>query len=195
MTEGEMPPARPSSSGRTTLQLAGEWSDAFALFNEADAAGGSGWRIFRCSPPWPTAPANSTARSRHGSAPTPVLARGESEDAALAAVRVAMHLLFDTALMAPVRGWLARAEALLEGHPDTAVHAWYAVVRNYERLLAGDLEAARVWAQRAVDVGSSFDRAACRDRPGGRRPQPDPRRRRRARVALLDEAGVAAVTG
>ena len=35
--------------------------------------------------------------------------------AAGAAVRVAMHLLFDTALMAPVRGWLARAERLLDG--------------------------------------------------------------------------------
>src|SRR5688572_3586254 len=35
--------------------------------------------------------------------------------AAGAAVRVALHLLFDTALMAPVRGWLARAERLLDG--------------------------------------------------------------------------------
>ena len=35
---------------------------------------------------------------------------GDEVAAAGAAVRVAMHLLFDTALMAPVRGWLARAE-------------------------------------------------------------------------------------
>ena len=40
---------------------------------------------------------------------------GDQVAAAGAAVRVAMHLLFDTALMAPVRGWLARAERLLEG--------------------------------------------------------------------------------
>ena len=39
---------------------------------------------------------------------------GDHVTAAGAAVRVAMHLLFDTALMAPVRGWLARAERLLE---------------------------------------------------------------------------------
>ena len=40
---------------------------------------------------------------------------GDPVAAAGAAVRVAMHLLLDTALMAPVRGWLARAEHLLEG--------------------------------------------------------------------------------
>jgi hypothetical protein len=64
---------------------------------------------------------------------------GEHLAAAGAAVRVAMHLLFDTALMAPVRGWLTRAERLLEGQDDnTPVHAWLAVVRNYERMLTGD---------------------------------------------------------
>ena len=49
--------------------------------------------------------------------------------AAGAAVRVAMHLLLDTALMAPVRGWLARAERHLEGLGETPAHAWLAVVR------------------------------------------------------------------
>ena len=45
---------------------------------------------------------------------------GDQVAAAGAAVRVAMHLLFDTALMAPVRGWLARAERLLEGRGGDA---------------------------------------------------------------------------
>jgi tetratricopeptide (TPR) repeat protein len=81
--------------------------------------------------------------------------------AAGAAVRVAMHLLFDTALMAPVRGWLARAERLLEGRDGTPAHAWFAVVRSYERMLTGDLPAARRWARQAVDVGSGCDPAAC----------------------------------
>src|SRR5687768_14931651 len=49
---------------------------------------------------------------------------GDPVAAAGAAVRVAMHLLLDTALMAPVRGWLARAEHLLEGHQETPAHAW-----------------------------------------------------------------------
>src|SRR5688572_22692270 len=35
---------------------------------------------------------------------------GDSLSAAGAAVHVAMHLLFDTALMAPVRGWIKRTE-------------------------------------------------------------------------------------
>src|SRR5262249_32745359 len=42
---------------------------------------------------------------------------GDDLGAAGAAVRVAMHLLFDTALMAPVRGWLSRAERLLAASP------------------------------------------------------------------------------
>src|SRR5215204_4780635 len=54
---------------------------------------------------------------------------GDCLAAAGAAARVAMHLLFDTALMAPVRGWIKRAERLLEDYDDTPVHAWLAAVR------------------------------------------------------------------
>jgi tetratricopeptide (TPR) repeat protein len=86
---------------------------------------------------------------------------GDRVAAAGAAVRVAMHLMFDTALLAPVRAWLARAERLLEGQPDdTAVHAWLAVVRNYERLLSGDFPGARHWARRAIEAGTGRDPAA-----------------------------------
>jgi tetratricopeptide (TPR) repeat protein len=120
---------------------------------------------------------------------------GDNVAAAGAAVRVAMHLLFDTALMAPVRGWLARAERLLEGQGETPAHAWFAVVRTYERLLTGDLPDARLWARRAVEVGSKCDPAACAI---GRVAE--------ARLlildgdvkhglALLDEAGVATISG
>ncbi|MGH9244310.1 MAG: transcriptional regulator [Acidimicrobiales bacterium] len=120
---------------------------------------------------------------------------GDQVAAAGAAVRVAMHLLFDTALMAPVRGWLARAEGLLEGRGETPAHAWFAVVRTYERMLTGDLPGARQWARSAVEVGSRCDPAACAI---GRVAE--------ARLlildgdvqqglALLDEAGVAIVSG
>ena len=85
---------------------------------------------------------------------------GDRVAAAGAAVRVAMHLLFDSALMAPVRGWLARAERLLEGQPDAPPHAWLAVVRAYERLLGGDLEGARPWARRAIELGTALDPSA-----------------------------------
>src|SRR3954467_483986 len=120
---------------------------------------------------------------------------GDPVAAAGAAVRVAMHLLFDTALMAPVRGWLARAERLLAGQPETPASAWLAVVRTYERMLTGDLSGARPWAQRAVALGSRLDAAAC---ALGRVAE--------ARLlildgdveqglALLDEVGVSTVSG
>src|SRR5215207_5023686 len=120
---------------------------------------------------------------------------GDQVAAAAAAVRVAMHLLFDTALMAPVRGWLARAERLLEAQGETPAHAWFAVVRTYERVLTGDVPGARQWARRAIEVGSRCDPAAGAigrvaearllildgDVPQG--------------LALLDQAGVATVSG
>ena len=120
---------------------------------------------------------------------------GDKDAAAGAAVRVAMHLLFDTALMAPVRGWLARAERLLDGPHETPASAWLAVVRTYERMLTGDLPGARPWARRAIELGSRLDPAAC---ALGRVAE--------ARLlilegdvgqglALLDEVGVATVAG
>ena len=120
---------------------------------------------------------------------------GDVAGAAGAAVRVAMHLLLDTALMAPVRGWLRRAELLLEDQEETAAGAWLAVVRTYERMLSGDLETARRWSDQAIDVGSRRDAAAC---AVGRVAAA------RLRIldgdvaeglALLDEAGVAAISG
>jgi tetratricopeptide (TPR) repeat protein len=123
------------------------------------------------------------------------LAAGDRLAAAGAAVKVAMHLLLDTALMAPVRGWARRAEQLLEGVDETPVHAWLAVVRNYERLLSGDFQEARQWARRAIDTGTKCAPAAAAigrvaearslilegDVSGG--------------LGLLDEAGTAAVSG
>ena len=123
------------------------------------------------------------------------LQTGDQVAAAGAAVRVAMHLLFDTALMAPVRGWLARAERLLGGRAETPAYAWLAVVRTYERMLTGDLLDARQWARQAIAVGSKWDPAACAI---GRVAE--------ARLlildgdvqqglALLEQAGVATVSG
>jgi tetratricopeptide (TPR) repeat protein len=88
------------------------------------------------------------------------LSAGDRVSAAGAAVRVAMHLLFDTALMAPVRGWIKRAERLLEGCGETPVHAWLAVVKSYERFLSGDFEPALQFAREAVAVGVRHDPAA-----------------------------------
>ena len=121
---------------------------------------------------------------------------GDGVAAAGAAVRVAMHLLLDTALMAPVRGWLGRAERLLQGQEEgTPAHAWLAAVRAYERMLTGDLQGARQWSERAIAVGSRCDAAACAVG------QVAAARLRildgdvEEGLALLDEVGVAAVSG
>lgn len=120
---------------------------------------------------------------------------GDEVGAAGAAVRLAMHLLFDTALMAPVRGWLARADRLLEGHDDTPVHAWSAVVRSYERMLTGDQPGARRWARRAVELGSRWDPAAAAiGRVAEARLLILDGEVQRG-LALLEEAGVATVSG
>src|SRR5829696_6555531 len=120
---------------------------------------------------------------------------GDLVAAAGAAVRVAMHLLLDTALMAPVRGWLARAEHLLEGRQETSAHAWLAAVRTYERMLTGDVDGARQWSERAIEVGSECDAAACAvGRVAGARLRILSGEVAEA-LALLDEVGVAAVSG
>lgn len=139
----------------------GEWAAAFDLLTSADADG-------LVVPPDLPFLAEVAYAAGHLDVTIEVwerahaayLKEGDDVAAAGAAVRVAMHLLFDTALMAPVRGWLARAERLLEGKADTPAHAWLAVVRTYERMLTGDADIAREWARRAVDLGSEQDAAA-----------------------------------
>src|SRR5215208_6018302 len=88
------------------------------------------------------------------------LQAGDPVAAGGAAVRVAMHLLFDTALMAPVRGWLARAEQLLEGRRETPAYGWLAVIRGYERMLTGDLPGARRWCRQALEMDPTAAPAA-----------------------------------
>ena len=174
----------------------GDWQEAFDLLGEADADGllaptdlpVLGEVAYAAGHLDVTIEAWERAHAACIQAGDPVAAAG-------AAVRVAMHLLFDTALMAPVRGWLARAEQLLDGEGETAAHAWLAVVRTYERMLTGDLPGARQWCRQAVEVGSARDPAAA---ALGRVAQ--------ARLlildgevqqglALLNQAGVATVSG
>ena len=139
----------------------GDWPAAFELFQNADASG-----------QLDSADLPVLADAAYGSGHLDVtietwerayaglMAAGETIAAAGAAVRLAMHLLFDTALMAPVRGWLRRAEQLLDEGGTTPAHAWFAVVRSYERMLSGDRPSAQAWARRAIEVGSRCDGAA-----------------------------------
>lgn len=159
---------RMDEGGATAVERAqdaasrGEWKAAFELLMSADAAG-------LVDPPGLPFLADVAYAAGHLDVTIEVWERahaaglhsGDDVAAAGAAVRVALHLLFDTALMAPVRGWLARAERLLEGKGRTPADAWFAVVRTYERMLTGDADSARTWARRAVDLGSEHDPAAC----------------------------------
>lgn len=110
--------------GARSASERGEWQRAYALLRKANAtqrlagphlallaqvAYGAGYLDFTIE----------TWEQAHAQA----IEAGDPIEAAGAAVRVAMHLLFDTALMAPVRGWLSRAERLVEGREETPVHA------------------------------------------------------------------------
>ena len=174
----------------------GDWDHAYAVLSAADASmplDGAELMLL----------ANAAYATGHLDVTIATLERahaagvraGDDLAAAGAAVRVALHLLFDTALMAPVRGWTRRAERLLEGHDDTPVHAWLAVVRSYERLLSGDFVGSRQWARRAIDVGIIFDRAAAALGQVAEARSLILQGEVRQGLALLDEAGVAAVSG
>ena len=145
-----------------TAAARADWQEALDLFREADAAGlvGPADLPVLGEVAYAAGDLNLTIDAWERAHATFAEA-GDTIGAAGAAVRVAMHLLLDTALMAPVRGWVARAERLLEGQDETAAHAWLAVARTYERMLTGDPESARGWARRAIEIGSRHDQAAC----------------------------------
>jgi tetratricopeptide (TPR) repeat protein len=174
----------------------GRWAEAFDLLAQADADGlldDEDLRVL-AEVAYQAGHLDVTIEA-YERAHAACLKAGDPVAAADAAVRVALHLLLDTALMAPVRGWTSRAERLLAGHDESPALAWLAVVRTYERFLSGDAHNARVWARRAIEVGSRKDAAAC---AVGRVAE--------ARLlildgdvveglAQLDEAGAAAVSG
>ena len=190
------------AAGEAVLQRArdaaarGDWAAAFDLFTKADADGlvGLADLPILAEVAYAAGHLDVTIEAWERAYALCVEA-GDTVAAAGAAVRVAMHLLFDTALMAPVRGWLARAERHLEGRGETPASAWLAAVRAYERMLTGDRANARPWARRAIELGSKHEPAAC---ALGRVAE--------ARLlildgdvgqglALLDEVGVATVSG
>jgi tetratricopeptide (TPR) repeat protein len=174
----------------------GEWQQAYDLLIEADARSPLGATDLALLADMAYAAGHlEVTIATWERAYAQSMTAGDPLAAAGAAVKVALHLLFDTALMAPVRGWARRVEQLLEGLDETPVHAWLAVVRNYERLLSGDFEEARLWARRAIDTGMKCAPAAAAI---GRVAE--------ARslilegdvshgLGLLDEAGTAAVSG
>ena len=84
------------------------------------------------------------------------LAAGDPTTAAWAAANVAIHLLVDTGLMAPVRAWVARAQRLLDDDVPVPAHAMLAMARTYERFFCGDPEGAREQAALAIELGEKL---------------------------------------
>ena len=82
---------------------------------------------------------------------------GDRSEAARAAAMIAMYLMMDTGLMAPVRGWLRCAERHLDGIDEHPVRAIIAMVRGYERFMCGQVAEARVHATAAIELGERFD--------------------------------------
>jgi len=182
-------------SGRAAAAR-GDWQAAFDLLMKADAGGFAGPAELPLLGEVAYAAGHlDVAIEAYERAYAACMRTGDQVAAAAAAVRVAMHLLFDTTLMAPVRGWLARAEQLLDERDENPAQAWLAAVRAYERMLTGDLTGARPWARRAIEVGARCDPAAC---AVGRVAEArllildgDVREG----LALLDDVGVATVSG
>ncbi len=79
--------------------------------------------------------------------------RGEPIEAGRVAAMIAMYLMMDTGLMAPVRGWLRCAERHLDGVDDHPVRAIIAMVKAYERFMCGSMDEARVHAAAAIELG------------------------------------------
>jgi tetratricopeptide (TPR) repeat protein len=82
--------------------------------------------------------------------------RGEEIEAGRVAAMIAMYLMMDTGLMAPVRGWLRCADRHLDGVDDHPVRAIIAMVRAYERFMCGSMGEARTHATLAIELGERF---------------------------------------
>jgi hypothetical protein len=139
----------------------GEWQQAYDFITEAEAAAPleSPDLALLADVAYAAGRLDVTIRSWER-AHARSIEEGDHLAAAGAALRLAIHLLCDTSMMAPVRGWIRRAERLLEGYDETPVHAWLSVARSYDRLLSGDFTLARQWARDAIDVGARCEPAA-----------------------------------
>jgi class 3 adenylate cyclase len=81
---------------------------------------------------------------------------GEPEKAAGAALELGF-LLVDAGLVAQVRGWLQRADRLLENRPQSALHGRAAMLRSFISLITGDIDQALELARIAIEISSRFE--------------------------------------
>ena len=82
--------------------------------------------------------------------------RGDTAKATEAALQLGF-LLVDAGLVAQVRGWLRRAERLLENQPESPLHGMAAMLHAYVSMITGDIDQAIQLARRAIDVSSRYE--------------------------------------
>jgi class 3 adenylate cyclase len=120
---------------------------------------------------------------------------GNQGGAAETAVRVC-ELLLDAGHFSALQGWVRRAEALLEGLPESPTHGALAVAKSFAAFIHGDLDAAHTLARQATEIGTRVGDAA--SRALGRNVEGRVlifQGRMEEGLALLDESTVAAVSG
>ena len=138
----------------------GGWSEALELLDAAgDAAGTPAMLELRAQAAYGCGAFDASIAAWEDQHAL-LCASGDPAGAARAAAMVAMFLMIDTGLMSPVRGWLRRAEQLLDDHDDSPVHAVLAAVRTYERFMCGDMASARRHADLAVALGQRLGNQA-----------------------------------
>jgi class 3 adenylate cyclase len=172
------------------------WNEAYDLLSEADRKGelDSEGLVILADAAYVAAHPEVTIEAWervHGAS----IQSGDHAGAAHAAAQVATFLLASSRF-SQVRGWLLRAERLLEGDPESSLHGVLAMLRAWVALTAGDLGLGVAEARRAVDRATEI----------GDRPTLALARNAEARalilqghleegLALLDEAAVSVVSG
>lgn len=136
------------------FMAAGDWTQAFDLLRAADAdAPLSGDGLMALAEAAYGAGHFEAATEAFERAHGAHLAARNVPGAAGAAVHLALYLMMDTGLMAPVRGWLRRAAHLLDSLEESPLHAAWAMTAAYERFLSGAMDAARDHGHDAIAVG------------------------------------------
>lgn len=144
--------ADPLADPRTALAR-GQWRKALELLDEVELDGPSAASLeLRAQAAYGNGDFDAAIQAWED-LHTLLSAAGDDAQAARAAAMIAMYLMMDSGLMAPVRGWLRRADRLLEGHDEAAARALVAMVRTYERFMCGDISVARQQAEQSIELG------------------------------------------
>jgi len=194
--------AEPASVTGDTLMRAREasqrfdWPTAFEAYADLDARGTLGTDDlvqYAQTALWVSKPA--VMRELWARAHAAYLKDGRTTDAATVAIQIAEDF-HDRGQSSVANGWLRRAEALLEGAPESLAHGYLARMRTRMAFKSRDLDAADRFATEAMRFADRFGSADLRALALQDRGRILVYRHRIAEgMSLLDEAMVSAVAG